>query len=49
MTGFAPFKASGLADAGRIEAPGGDPHQLGLNGEVVDLDQACAALDADHQ
>ncbi|WP_405889140.1 hypothetical protein OG762_44235 [Streptomyces sp. NBC_01136] len=44
MTGFDPMKASGPADAGRIEAPGGDPHQFGLNGEAVDLDQPCAAL-----
>jgi predicted dinucleotide-binding enzyme len=44
--GFEPLKAGGLADAGRIEAPGGDLHQFGLNGELVDLDQAHAALAA---
>ena len=30
--GFDPLKAGGVADAGRIEAPGGDLHQFGLNG-----------------
>ena len=33
------IRAAGY-DAGRIEAPGGDLHQFGLNGEVVDLDRA---------
>jgi predicted dinucleotide-binding enzyme len=42
--GFDPLKAGGVPDAGRIEAPGGDLHQFGLNGELVDLDQARAAL-----
>jgi predicted dinucleotide-binding enzyme len=42
--GFEPLKAGGVADAGRIEAPGGDLHQFGLNGELVDLAQARAAL-----
>ena len=42
--GFDPLKAGGVADAGRIEAPGGDLHQYGLNGELVDLDQARPAL-----
>ena len=42
--GFDPMKAGGVADAGRIEAPGGDLHQFGLNGELVDLDRARAAL-----
>jgi len=42
--GFEPLKAGGVADAGRIEAPGGDLHQGGgLNGEILDLDQARAA------
>ncbi len=45
--GFDPFKAGGVADAGRIEAPGGDLHQFGLNGELVDLDQARAAVAAE--
>jgi predicted dinucleotide-binding enzyme len=44
--GFDPLKAGGIADAGRIEAPGGDLHQFGLNGELVDLDQARAAAAA---
>ena len=42
--GFGPVKAGGVADAGRIEAPGGDLHQFGLGGELVDLDQARAAV-----
>ena len=42
--GFDPLKAGGVADAGRIEAPGGDLHQFGLDGELVDLDQARAAM-----
>jgi 8-hydroxy-5-deazaflavin:NADPH oxidoreductase len=42
--GYDPLKAGGVADAGRIEAPGGDLHQFGLNGELVDLDQARAAM-----
>ena len=37
------MNAGGVAAAGRIEAPGGDLHQFGLNGELVDLDQASAA------
>jgi predicted dinucleotide-binding enzyme len=44
--GFDPLKAGGIAAAGRIEAPGGDLHQFGLNGELVDLDQARAAVAA---
>jgi hypothetical protein len=42
--GFDPLKAGGVAEAGRIEAPGGDLHQFGLGGELVDLDQARAAV-----
>jgi 8-hydroxy-5-deazaflavin:NADPH oxidoreductase len=37
---------AGAADAIRIEMPGGDLHQMGLNGELVDLDQARALLAA---
>jgi predicted dinucleotide-binding enzyme len=44
--GFDPLKAGGVAAAGRIEAPGGDLHQFGLNGELVDRDQARAAVAA---
>jgi len=44
-SGFDPLKVGGVADAGRIEAPGGDLHQFALNnGEPVDLDQAQAAV-----
>jgi 8-hydroxy-5-deazaflavin:NADPH oxidoreductase len=42
--GFEPLKVGGVADAGRIEMPGGDLHQFGLNGELLDLDQAHAAV-----
>ncbi|HEX6394280.1 MAG TPA: NAD(P)-binding domain-containing protein [Acidimicrobiales bacterium] len=42
--GFDPLKVGGLDVAGRIEMPGGDLHQFGLNGEILDLDQARAAL-----
>jgi 8-hydroxy-5-deazaflavin:NADPH oxidoreductase len=45
--GFDPLRAGGVADAGRIETPGGDLHQFGLNGELVDLDQARAAVAAE--
>jgi 8-hydroxy-5-deazaflavin:NADPH oxidoreductase len=45
--GFDPVKAGGLDAAVRIEAPGGDLHQFGLNGEIIDLEQAKAALAAD--
>src|SRR5256885_3888197 len=39
--GFDPLKVGGVDDAGRIEVPGGDLHQNGgLNGQVLDLDQA---------
>ena len=41
--GFDPLRAGGVADAGRIEAPTGDLHQFGLNGELIDLDRARAA------
>src|SRR2546429_8989684 len=47
MTGLDPLKVGGVADAGRIEVPGGDLHQNGgLNGQLLDLDQARAALAA---
>ena len=42
--GFDPVKAGGVAEAGRIEMPGGDLHQFGLNGALLDLDQARAAI-----
>jgi predicted dinucleotide-binding enzyme len=44
--GFEPLKAGGIADAGRLEAPGGGLHQFALNGELVDPDQANAAIAA---
>jgi predicted dinucleotide-binding enzyme len=44
--GFDPLKAGGVADAGRIEGPGGDLSQGGLNGELLDLDQARVAVAA---
>jgi len=46
-SGFDPLKAGALADAGRLEVPGGDLHQGGgLNGQLVDLDEARAAVAA---
>jgi predicted dinucleotide-binding enzyme len=44
--GFEPLQAGAVADAGRLEMPGGDLHQFGLNGELLDLDQARAAIAA---
>jgi 8-hydroxy-5-deazaflavin:NADPH oxidoreductase len=44
VAGFEPLKAGGVADAGRIEMPGGDLHQAGLNGALLDLDEARAAV-----
>ena len=45
--GFDPLKEGGVAAAGRIEVPGGDLHQGGgLNGQLLDLDQARAAVAA---
>jgi predicted dinucleotide-binding enzyme len=45
--GFEPLKAGSLADAGRIEMPGGDLHQASLNGALLDLDEARAAVAAE--
>jgi predicted dinucleotide-binding enzyme len=45
--GFEPLKAGGVADAARIEMPGGDLHQAGLNGALLDLDEARAAVAAE--
>lgn len=42
--GFDPLKVGGVAVAGRLEGPDGDLSQGGLNGELVDLDQAGAAV-----
>jgi predicted dinucleotide-binding enzyme len=44
--GFDPVKAGGLADAIRLEGPNGPLSQGGLNGELLDLDQARATLAA---
>jgi 8-hydroxy-5-deazaflavin:NADPH oxidoreductase len=45
--GFEPLKAAGVQNAGRLEVPGGDLHQNGgLNGQVLDLDEARAAVAA---
>jgi predicted dinucleotide-binding enzyme len=45
--GFEPVKAGGLAAAVRIEMPGGDLHQAGMNGAILDLDEARAAVAAE--
>jgi 8-hydroxy-5-deazaflavin:NADPH oxidoreductase len=42
--GFDPVKAGGVDAALRIEMPGGDLHQMGLNGELLDLDRAREVL-----
>jgi predicted dinucleotide-binding enzyme len=44
--GFDPLKVGGVAEAGRIEVPGGDLHQSGMNGQLLDLDQARPAVAA---
>jgi predicted dinucleotide-binding enzyme len=45
--GFDPVKAGGVADALRIEAPGGDLHQHGgLNGRLLDIHEAQEAVAA---
>jgi 8-hydroxy-5-deazaflavin:NADPH oxidoreductase len=43
--GSIPFKVGGVAAALRIEMPGGDLHQYGLKGELLDLDEARTAID----
>jgi len=47
--GFDPLKVGGVAAAGRLETPGGDLHQFGLNGEIIDLEQARTALEGAQQ
>jgi predicted dinucleotide-binding enzyme len=44
VAGFDPLKAGGVTDAGRIEGPSGDLSQFGLDGEIIDLEQARSAL-----
>jgi 8-hydroxy-5-deazaflavin:NADPH oxidoreductase len=46
VAGFDPLKVGGVADAVRIEMPGGDLHQAGLNGALLDIEQARAAVTA---
>jgi 8-hydroxy-5-deazaflavin:NADPH oxidoreductase len=43
--GFEPLKVGGVAAAGRIEGPGGDLSAFALNGELLNLNQARAAID----
>jgi 8-hydroxy-5-deazaflavin:NADPH oxidoreductase len=44
--GFEPLQAGGVANAGRLEGPGGDLSAFALNGELLDLNQARAAIAA---
>jgi predicted dinucleotide-binding enzyme len=44
--GFEPVKAGGLPEAIRLEGPNGPLSQGGLNGELLDFDQARATLAA---
>jgi predicted dinucleotide-binding enzyme len=44
VAGFDPVKAGGVSAAGRIEMPGGDLHQAGLGGKLLDTDEARAAI-----
>jgi hypothetical protein len=44
--GFEPLKVGGVAEAGRIEGPTGDLTQYGLKGNLVDLNEARAAIAA---
>ena len=44
VAGFDPLKAGGVADAGRIEGPSGALSQSGLDGEIIDLEQARSVL-----
>ena len=47
VAGFDPFKVGGLAAAVRIEMPGGDLHQAGMDGAILDLDEARAIVEAE--
>ena len=42
--GFEAVRAGGVGDVGRIEAPGGDLHQRGLDGQILDRAEASAAV-----
>jgi predicted dinucleotide-binding enzyme len=44
--GFEPVRAGGLNDVGRIEGPDGELSQGGLNGALLDIDEARSALGA---
>ena len=44
--GFDAVRAGGLKDVGRIEGPDGDLSQGGLNGALLDVDEAGAAVAA---
>jgi hypothetical protein len=44
--GFDPVKAGAAADARRLELPGGDLSPVGLNGALLDLDEARDAVAA---
>jgi hypothetical protein len=44
VAGFEPVQVGGVAEAGRLEGPDGPLSQGGLNGALLDLDQAQAAL-----
>jgi hypothetical protein len=44
VAGFEPVLLGGIAEAGRIEGPDGPLSQGGLNGALLDLDQARAAV-----
>jgi len=43
-SGFDAVKVGGVASAGRIEAIGGDLQQLGLNGKLLNIDEARVAV-----
>ncbi len=44
--GFDPLKVGGVGAARRIEMPGGDLHQFGLNGKILDLEEARSTVAA---
>jgi hypothetical protein len=44
VAGFEPVRVGGVAEAGRIEGPDGPLSQGGLNGALLDPDQARAAV-----
>jgi hypothetical protein len=46
VSGFDPVRAGNVSEVGRLEMPGGDLHQSGLGGELLDADQAHAAIAA---